>query len=347
MDETDIIQGALQCGNCGGQRAYDPGTRALKCDSCGTPHPIEVDPNEDPTEEFHYHPDMPHTEQQIMSPQESHTCETCGGSVVFVGRALSERCSYCDGPMVRTGRDQRFEALGMVPFHVDETTAQEWVMHWIGRRIAAPSNLKSIVEKGRVAGLYVPFFTFDSDEAIDYWARYRTGGKNSTTRSVKGKMNIRFDDLLAPASPHITPLIRDGILHDFRPHTLRPYDAGYLAGFAAEHHHVSVPQGLASLESDKKLLIRNKIQRKYSGKKLFNIGYKTHTTGIHYRRILLPVWILHYSYGGKPMKVVVCGLHGRTFGERPFSRVKLAGYSALMSAAAIAVGWLWGAGGLL
>ena len=63
-------------------------------------------------------------------------------------------------------------------------------------------------------------------------------------------------------------------------------------------------------------------------------------------RILLPVWILHYRYNDKPLKIVVCGLHGRTFGERPFSRLKLAGYSATLSAAALVFGWVWGALGV-
>ncbi|MGR3501195.1 hypothetical protein [Pseudaestuariivita sp.] len=341
-----VAQTDLLCTSCGGQCAYAPETQKLTCASCGTAHDI-VDEAGDPTEEFHYHPGLPHTEQRFVAPETLHSCETCGGGVVFTGAALSERCAYCDGPVVRGSADQRFQALGLIPFQVTAEDAQARARAWIAGRLAAPSNLGAIVAQGRVAGIYVPFFTFDSHEAIDYWAKYRTGGKNSVTRTVKGKMKIAFDDLLAPASPHITPLIRDGILHDFRPATLRPFTPAYLAGFAAEHHHLSVSDGLASLADDKALLIRNRIQRKHGSKRLFNIGYKTHTSGIHYRRILLPAWILHYTYNGTPKRVVVCGLHGRTFGERPFSRAKLAAYAAALSMLAIVTGWLWGAAGFL
>ena len=72
------------------------------------------------------------------------------------------------------------------------------------------------------------------------------------------------------------------------------------------------------------------------------MSYKTDTTGITYRRILLPVWILHYEYEGEAMKVVTCGLQGRTFGERPFSMAKLTTMAALASAAVAAFGFLWG-----
>jgi hypothetical protein len=69
--------------------------------------------------------------------------------------------------------------------------------------------------------------------------------------------------------------------------------------------------------------------------------------GIHYRRILLPVWILHYTHVDRPYRVVVSGIDGRSFGERPFSLIKLALYSGAITAAAIAVGLAWGAAGFL
>ena len=165
-------------------------------------------------------------------------------------------------------------------------------------------------------------------------------------RTLRGRMDVSFDDLLMPASYHVTPLIRDGILHEFEPERLRPFQPAYLAGFAAELHHQSVRQGLAENAADKDLLLRNRIKRHSRKSGIVKVSYTTDTTGIRYRRILLPVWILHYSHGGKPMKVVTCGLHGRTFGERPFSTQKLLQMSA---AAALAVGFfglVWGASGI-
>jgi len=199
-----------------------------------------------------------------------------------------------------------------------------------------------------MAGLYAPFWTFDSREAVDYWARITTGsGKNRRTRSIKGKMSIQFDDLLVPASHHVTPLIRDGILHRFDPDDLLPYDEAYLAGFAAERHHQSVADGLRANADDKDLLIRNRIRRHINRRGVSSLGYRTDTSGIYYRRILLPVWILHYDHAGKAYKIVVSGLTGRSFGERPFSTMKLALYAAAITAVALGFGMVWGAAGLL
>lgn len=341
-------QSDLQCASCAGQCAYHPDTQALRCTSCGTDHIITPDDSVDPAKEFHYHPDIAHTEQMAIQRAQTHVCETCGGEVTFTGAALSERCAYCDGPVVLKAQEASYQTLGLIPFRLVSDLAQDKAIAWAKARVAAPTDLGTVVSKGRVAGIYVPFWTFDSDEAISYMVSYRVKrGDNWITRHHKGDFNTSFDDLLMPASPHITPLIRDGILHEFDPASLRPYDPAFLAGFAAERHHQSVTEGLQANAPDKDLLIRNRIKQHSRKSKITNISYKTHTSGIRYRRILLPVWILHYVYGGKPMKVVVCGIHGRTFGERPFSYWKLTGLAALASAALIAFGWAWGAAQIL
>ena len=338
----------LQCPNCAGQCRYAPLSQSLECTSCGAAHSIAVDPSVDPAEEFHYHPDLPHTEQRSHTGDTLRQCETCGGQVVFTGPALSDRCAYCDGPIVLGPADVSYQTVGMIPFALGADDAQSRVETWVQTRHAAPDNLPRIVAQGRVAGIYVPFWTFDSQEAVNYMVRYKVrSNKKWRHRSVKDSMTTAFDDMLAPASPHVTPLIRDGILHDFNPEELRPYTPAYMAGFAAERHYESVTEGLKSNAADKDLLLRNRIKRHSGKSNITNVSYKTHTTGIKYRRILLPVWILHYTYGDKPMKVVTCGLHGRTFGERPFSMKKLFGYALALSAAAVVAGWLWGAMGLL
>jgi hypothetical protein len=320
----------------------------LVCASCGEGHTIHFDPDADPEAEFHYHPDLPHTEQSNLNQDKTYACQTCGGEVVFAGAALSERCAYCDGAVVLKAHAASYETMGMIPYRVDQTKAQARALAWAAARFAAPSDLGKVLATGRVAGIYVPFWTFDSHEALKYYASYRVkSGKRWITRRTSGHMKITFDDMLMPASPHVTPLIRDGILHDFDPANLRPYTPEFLAGFAAERHHQSVTAGLEANAADKDLLIRNRIRNTVNRRKITNISYKTHTTGIKYRRILLPVWILHYHYGGKPKKIVVCGLQGRTFGERPFSTPKLFGYAAAIAAATIAIGWIWGAAQML
>ncbi len=343
-----VEQADLKCLTCAGQCTYSPVQEALTCLSCGTTYGLETPDDAMAAVEHEYFADAPELDRPVLTDRRPYQCEGCGGEVLFIGDALSNQCPYCNAPVVLGTGDVGYRTKALIPFKADAGFAARQAQDWVKGRFGAPNDLAGIVSRARIAGLYAPFWTFDSREAVEYWAKYTTGsGDDRRTHSVSGRLDITFDDLLMPASPHVTPLIRDGILHDFDPSELRPYRAGYLAGFAAERHHQSVPQGLAANEADKKLLIRNRIKRHINKRGVHAIRYQTDTTGVHYRRILLPVWMLHYTYGDRDMKVVVSGIDGRTFGERPFSKWKIAGFSALLSAGMIAIGWAWGAGGLL
>ncbi|MEM6728763.1 MAG: hypothetical protein AAF618_09700 [Pseudomonadota bacterium] len=347
MAEGAAVQSELQCHACGGQTRFDPTSGVLKCESCGTERAIAVDPAINAAAEHIYDADKASPEPARRAQGRTHKCQTCGGAVTFHGAALSERCAYCNGPMVRIEGDAAFAAMALIPFKVPSDAAVTAMKAWTKRRLAAPSDLFEAVEAGRVAALYAPFFTFDSLEALQYWGSYRVHRKNSSTiRSVSGRFQATFDDLLVPASPHVTPLLRDGMLHEFDPRALKPFAPDYLAGFAAEHHHLTVAEGLKANAADKALLIRNRIQR-HAGRKLSDLRYETDTSDIRYRRILLPVHILHYEYEGKPYRLVCCGLEGRAYGERPFSRWKIMGYATAISTLAFGLGAVWGALGWL
>lgn len=341
-----IAQSDLLCQSCAGQCAFDPAHQGLTCTHCGTRRSLATPWDAQAAAETRYNPGANDATAPAL-PESIHChCETCGGEVTFTGPALSTHCPYCDGPVVMTSAAEGFRAMALIPFRVPAEAAPDHIARWIKGRLCAPNDLSATSSEGRIAGLYAPFWTFDSTEFVRYTATYRRGSGDKARRvRVSGSLQVHFDDMLAPASDHVTPLIRDGILHDFDPRRLRPYRAGYLAGFAAERHRQSVAEGLASNEADKHLLLRNRV-KDHVGKPATRVSHMdTDTSGIHYRRILLPVWILHYSYGGKPMKVVVSGIDGRTYGERPFSRVKLLLASALFAAAAVAFGFLWGYAG--
>lgn len=348
MTGAQVDQSDLQCPACAGQRVFDPAHAGLVCESCGASESLETDDDHKAAQEFDFDESREPDEVRIESGDLAHQCRTCGGQVVFTGASLSDRCPYCDGPVVLAGPDSGYRAMALIPFRVGAADATANARDWVARRVAAPGDLAAVVAGARVAGLYAPFWTFDTREAVRYWVKYATGsGKKRRIHSMSGDVDIAFDDLLMPASHHVTPMIRDGILHDFNPRRLRPYRTGYLAGFAAERHHQTVKQGLAANRSDKTLLIRNRIKRHVRKSRVTSVRFETDTSGIRYRRILLPVWMLHYQYGGKRYKIVVSGIDGRTFGERPFSRWRLAAWSAVVTALVMALGLAWGAAGFL
>ncbi len=341
-DRFEAVQAALRCTVCGGQRQFAPEIEGLRCDSCGTETDIINDGRLDARREQAFDPSD--WEDEPPEIDHAHRCETCGGEVVFVGRAVSERCPYCDGAVVLFGGHAHFVPSGLIPFGNTQAGAEATIERWLRGRWAAPSDLLARAQAGHLAAVYAPFWTFDASKAIDYIGAKRSGrGKNAHSTMVSGHLFLNFDDVIIAASDHVTPAIRDGIMHGFNPEWLRPYQPEYLAGFAAELHGARVSDGLAALSRDVKVQIEKRIRDDIGGT-VNQVTYNAHMSGIRFRRVLLPLWILHYRYGGKPKRVVVSGIDGRCFGERPYSFAKLLAYSALAVLPAFLLGALIGAG---
>ncbi|MEM6897588.1 MAG: hypothetical protein AAF576_09405 [Pseudomonadota bacterium] len=334
------IQTELQCSACGGQRVFTPGRGTLTCQSCGAEKPIRPTSAQPASTEFAYDGSGP-ADDPVTERTEAHTCQTCGGTVIFVGAALSETCAYCNGPIVKSLEDRGYRAMALIPFQQEEARAWDEARAWASSRLAAPADLLDHVNNGRMAALYAPFFTFDTTEFVKYSGYHRVRyGKRTRLKPTSGRFMTEFDDFLVPASPHITPLIRDGVIHDFSPALLQPYDPAFLAGFGAEQHHLTVAEGLDYKARDRRVILEKRIDR-HSGKPVERLDFHTDQSGVRYRRILLPVFILHYEYEGTAYKIVTCGLNATTFGERPFSKTRLMGYAAWISALALGLGALW------
>ncbi|NDR59140.1 hypothetical protein [Aliiruegeria sabulilitoris] len=337
-------QRELSCSACGNQCRFDPAQEALICDGCGNAQAIEAADQFRAAQEYPFDPNSPETEPRGVPPAQEHQCNGCGGTVLFSGTALSERCPYCNGPMVLVPGRSGYDAMALIPFRITVEDARNRALNWISTREGAPNRLTEHVAKSaRSAGLYAPFWTFDTSEALTYmatWMEYEH--KRMVTRSTTGHHAVAFDDLLVPASPHVTPLIRDGILHEFDPGALGSFDARYLAGFAAERHHQSVAEGFAFNAPDKQFRTKRKVGEDRAFGENVSLAVRTDDIAARYRRILLPVWIFHYDHSGRPYKVVVSGINGQTFGERPYSTAKLALASGLVSFLVVSVGIVLG-----
>ena len=351
---AEVVQSELSCPACGGQRHFDPAAGLLSCDSCGATEDLSSPWDGAAQKEHPVHGNtVPATERPAQSADTADVthvqCQACGSQLTFVGLSLSERCGYCDGPVVRKDPDPTYAPMALIPFAIAQDAARLAQDQWVASRLFAPRDLPERVAEGTTRALYVPFWTIDAQEATTYWAKKTVrSGKNTRVENISGEQVFTFDDLLMPASPLVTPLIRDGILHEFEPARLRPYTAGYIAGFAAEQHAQTLADGLAANRKDRRLLIRNRIRKKYGWSGVHSITFNTDTSGVHYRRILLPVWITHYKDGrGVASKVVTCGIHGRTYGERPFSRRKVLAASMAVVMATVLFGLIWGAGAAL
>jgi hypothetical protein len=138
-----------------------------------------------------------------------------------------------------------------------------------------------------------------------------------------GERADHYDDLLECGSRHVPAAIA-ARLDTFRTDALLPYQADYLAGFAAERH--TIPFGEAWNNARERLLASQ--ARRCAG----DVPGDTHrdldvTTRLHdetFKHVLLPVWVLSYTYAKRTFNVLVNGQTGEVEGEAPLSVLKVA-----------------------
>jgi len=332
-----VLQRDFTCRTCAGQMTFDPDRQALRCDHCASEVVIATT-----SEQAHEEVCLAHAAQQasfdLGGDGVVHSCQTCAGEIVFVGSALSARCPYCDGPVARGQGASGFAPAGLAPFRIVEKAAREAVGAWFGSRWLLPNTLQDCSFGARLAGVYAPFWTFDAAVVVRYVGqRGRKSGKSTHWTTVSGMIEAPFNDILMPASHHITPDIRDATgpwpvtrLVDFEPR--------FLAGFAAELHRVRAQDAATQAREDIRPILEERVRGDIGGQRQRITSMEIEMQNTTCRSMLLPLWILHYDHGGEHYRVIASGVSGRAFGERPFCAAKVRLASLVVTLAASLVG---------
>jgi hypothetical protein len=176
-----------------------------------------------------------------------------------------------------------------------------------------------------LAGVYLPFWTYDCETVSDYRGHRGTRRDKTTSwTSVSGRIAHFHDDVLVPAS-HSLPASIAGALTRWNTAALVPYKPEFVSGFHAEAYQLglaeSYPVARAMIDGE----IRNLIQRDIGGDAQRIDSVETRYGRFTFKHVLLPAWVSAYRYRDKVYRFVVNGQTGRTSGESPLSWWKVAG----------------------
>ena len=329
------------CPNCGADLRYDPGAQAMKCTHCEAE--VEVPHVDD--EEAQIEHDL---RDQLASGTALETvetpslnCTTCGASVEFDADEHSRLCPFCDSAIVADVTMQRsIVPQGLLPFKIQEKEAHEVMHAWLLARWFAPGGITDNAEKENFNGVYVPTWTYDAYTTTDYTGKrgvYRGSGKNRRIHwtRVSGTVTGSFDDVLVSGSQSVSVEFKDA-LAPWPLCDLETYQTEFLAGFRAENHTFGLEEGYGESQVFMRAKIRDWIKADIGGARQIITSANTRFSDETFKHILLPVWITHYTLGGKRYRMSVNGQTAKVYGERPFSKKKLA-VGALVGFLAMAV----------
>ncbi len=332
------------CAQCGASLRFAPGQQSLSCEYCG--HAQEIPRLDDETrvktlQSLDYHEAMSNS----LPPSEIEettvlNCGNCGAQVEFEPDTHSAECPFCATPVVAdTGTNRHIKPQAVIPFALTERDAHDKMRAWLRGRWFAPDGLKKYARSdGRLNGLYVPYWAFDTDTRSSYTGERGTyyyvtvpAGKGKTRRErrvrwsrASGRVARKFYDVLVMASRSLPrPMARR--LEPWTLSELELYSPQYLSGFRAEAYTVELPEGFEIARERMDEVIRSDIRRDIGGDEQRIHSVNTAYADERFKHLLLPVWMAAYRYRDKSYRFIVNGQTGRVQGERPWSVWKIAG----------------------
>jgi hypothetical protein len=243
----------------------------------------------------------------------------------------------------------------LLPFKITQKEAFESFRRWIKGLWFAPGKLKQYAQsENKLAGVYIPYWTYDSATTTDYHGArgdyyYTTETYTATvngrsvprTRQVRhtrwspagGTVRNRFDDILIPASKSL-PVKHIDRLEPWDLANLVPYADEYLSGFRAESYQISLPESFEAAKKVMSAAIQSTIRQDIGGDEQQIHSTQTRYEGITFKHILLPVWLSTYRFREKAYRILINARTGEVQGDRPFSAFKIAGAVIIVLAVA-------------
>lgn len=316
MDEA-IAARRFPCPNCGGELRWDPAHQSLACAACGTPQPLDPAPVEQATFIEHGLADSLQRARngQPAPGRVAVQCGSCQAVSYFDRGTAADRCPFCGSTAIvpYAALGDRFRPESVVPFLVPEADARARAVQWIRSAWMAPRKLARLARTDVVKGVYLPFWTFDA-HAVGHWE----GPGN------RGIIEMDFDDLLVCADRAADAALLPA-LEPWPAKALRPYDPRFVAGWTVVRDQLGLDEATmqAHARMDRELLAaarHNQPAKQRDKMRLLGAEYARETC----KQTLLPIWLLDYTYLGRPYRIAINGASGNAAGKAPTSLLKVA-----------------------
>ncbi len=333
----------LDCDVCGAPLRWAPESRALACDHCGArrevlardalivERPLSAEAIAEASTGFGL-------ELRVLA------CANCGARTALEGAATADHCPFCGSARVLAQAAHRnpIRPESLVPLEVCRDQVAAHFRRWVASRWFRPNALKRQKDFDAV-GVYVPAWTFDArahsrwtaQSGTYYWETEHVtvtvnGRPQRQARQVQkvrwrpadGERRDVFDDELVLASRGVDGGLAQR-LGAYNKAGLVPYRPEYLAGWRAEEYQVDLDAGWALARDRMEATQRGRCAGDVPGDTHRALRVETTLTDVRWKLVLLPLWSLTYTFGGKSFAVLVHGQTGRVVGRAPISWVKV------------------------
>ena len=327
---------------CGGNMVFDPKKQKLVCLYCSNEN--EINSEKINIIEYDFYSAENTSNKNWGNEKRIIKCESCGAQTVLDENSTAQFCAFCGSShIIKTEELAGIVPESLIPFVISKDSAGEFFSNWIKKLFFAPRALKSSYDMNKMKGVYIPFWTYDSDTYSDYTAQRGTyyyvnvtewvgqgAERKQVTKQVRktswsyvsGNYSEFFDDILINASGQINKHIISK-LEPFNLSELVQYKPEFLSGFLAERYSIDLKSGWNLAQGKIENNLRTGISNHIGGDEVRNLSVSTSYDAIKFKHILLPIWISAYIYKTKVYRFMINGQSGEVNGESPVSIVKV------------------------
>jgi len=345
MSDEIKARDKYSCPSCGGEARWNPAKQALVCGYCGTVSPAKLGEGGDIQEH-----DLA-AALRAISPDErgwaterkSVKCQSCQAITVFDPNHAAQRCDFCGSAAIIPvdGQTRPIRPDSLLEFKVAETQVRESIRQWYGTRWFAPNKLGTRALTDTVRGIYIPYWTFDAQVSADWTAEsgdyyneteyYTDSEGRRQSRSVQkirwyrtsGHVDHFFDDELVPATKGVDANLLRRVEPFPTTSDLKPYDPGFLSGWIVEQYQIDLVAGARAAQAAMEQKTEQLCDREVPGDTHRSLDVQADMSGQTFKHILVPVWVLAYTYGSQNFQVVINGYTGTISGNYPKSWIKI------------------------
>jgi hypothetical protein len=334
------------CPACGAQAEWNPSKQKLVCPFCGTEAPYIVDKETGKVQELDLVSalrSIPDEARGWQTDRRSVQCQSCKAVMVYDPARVGQNCEFCGSPALVDYQEIKspIRPQSLLPFRITASQIRESMRAWYAGRWFAPGKLKSKALVDQIKGMYIPYWTFDAQaecpwraEAGYYYYVTESYTDNQGKRQTRQVRKVRWE----PASGHVSHFFDDqpvpgsrgidaGLLRGIEPFPTKelvPYDTAFLSGFVVEHYQVvlldAAKQGRERMNEELRALCSAEVP----GDTQRNLEIFPTYSGETFKHILVPLWLLTYTYGKRAFQVVANGYTGAIAGKYPKSPWKIA-----------------------
>ena len=342
------------CPACGAQAEWNPAKQRLICSFCGTESPYAVDRDTGKIQELDLVKtlrELPDENRGWQSERRTVQCRSCKAVMVFDPQRVGQNCEFCGSPALVDYQEVKapIRPQSLIPFKVSQAQVRESIRRWYAGKWFAPGALKHRALVDTVHGVYAPYWTFDARVACRWEAEaghyYHV---NEEFRDQQGRTQVRqarrvrwehasgriehfFDDEPVPGTHGIDTRLLKAI-EPFPAKELVPYDTGYLSGFVVEHYQVVLLDAARQSQESMHRQLLELCAAQVPGDTHRNLRIDPEYSGQTFKHILVPVWVLVYTFGAKSYQLLANGCTGKMAGDYPKSIWKILLVAAIVLA---------------